>query len=284
MNNNEWINPKLILSDIDGTFIYDDASISKKTIATLNNLINQDPSYHFGLITGRACLHALYLYDQIGLHNTGFLIGNNGTQILNALTKEVIEEHTLDPAITAKIYAKLMEIVKHNHQMQIFVNYNQQPLVYIYNIPSSFWNVYNYGNVLQQHDTFDPNGILLFTMFHADEDVKELEEFIKPFHVSSLSEDGAIAIWCYGVSKQTAILSLLNKYHIKNHDVCVFGDAINDKSMFEIPNVYSVTYTKAKDYLQKIASKVIAEPKSDFIAAGINSFVNYLAKEGNNHE
>ena len=83
-------------------------------------------------------MHALYLYDQIGLHNVGFLIGNNGTQILNALTKEVIEEHTLDPIITNKIYEKLMEIAKHNQKMQIFVNYNKQPLVYIYNISSTF--------------------------------------------------------------------------------------------------------------------------------------------------
>ena len=279
-NNNEWINPKLILSDIDGTFIYDDTTISKKTINTLNNLINHDPSYHFGLITGRACHHALYLYDQLGLHNVGFLIGNNGTQILNALTKEVIEEHTLDPTVTAKIYEKLMEITKHNSKMQIFVNYNQQPLVYIYNIPEAFWRAYNFGNVLQQHATFDPNGILLFTMFHADEDVKTIEEFLTQFNVSHLSEDGAIAIWCSGVSKQTAILSLLKKYHINNHNVCVFGDAINDKSMFEIPGVYSVTYTKAKDYLQKIASKVINEPKSDFIAQGINCFVDYLKDEG----
>lgn len=280
MSNNEWINPKLILSDIDGTFIYDDTTISKKTINTLNNLINHDPSYHFGLITGRACYHALYLYDQLGLHNTGFLIGNNGTQILNALTKEVIEEHTLDPVVTAKIYEKLMEITKRNSKMQIFVNYNQQPLVYIYNIPETFWRAYNFGNVLQQHPTFDPNGILLFTMFHADEDVKTIEEFLTQFNVSHLSEDGAIAIWCAGVSKQTAILSLLKKYHINNHNVCVFGDAINDKSMFEIPGVYSVTYTKAKDYLQKIASKVINEPKSDFIAQGINCFVDYLKDEG----
>lgn len=284
MNNSQWDNPKLILSDIDGTFIYDDATISKKTITTLNNLINHNPSYHFGLITGRACLHALYLYNQIGLNNVGFLIGNNGTQILNALTKEVIEEHTLDPIITAKIYARLLEIAQHNHKMQIFVNYNEQPLVYIYNISKEFWNAYNYGNVLQCHQEFNPNGILLFTMFHADEDVKEIQAFIKQFKVSSLSEDGAIAIWCYGVSKQTAILSLLNKYHIKNHNVCVFGDAINDKSMFEIPGVYSVTYTKAKDYLQQIATKVIDEPKSDFIAQGINCFVNYLDKDGNNHE
>lgn len=280
MSNNEWINPKLILSDIDGTFIYDDTTISKKTINTLNNLINHDPSYHFGLITGRACYHALYLYDQLGLHNTGFLIGNNGTQILNALTKEVIEEHTLDPVVTAKIYEKLMEITKRNSKMQIFVNYNQQPLVYIYNIPETFWRAYNFGNVLQQHAAFDPNGILLFTMFHADEDVKTIEEFLTQFNVSHLSEDGAIAIWCAGVSKQTAILSLLKKYHINNHNVCVFGDAINDKSMFEIPGVYSVTYTKAKDYLQKIASKVINEPKSDFIAQGINCFVDYLKDEG----
>ena len=276
MTKQEWNNPKLILSDIDGTFIYDDASISKKTIVTLQSLINNDSSYHFGLITGRACLHALYLYDKIGLHNTGFLIGNNGTQIMNALTKEVIEEHPLDPSITSKIYTKLMEIASHNKKMQIFVNYNQQPLVYLYNIANSFWNQYNFGNVLQKHSTFDPNGILLFTMFHADEDVVEIANFIKQFHVSSLSEDGAIAIWAYGVSKQTAILSLLNKYHIKNDNVCVFGDAINDKSMFEIPGVYGVTYTKAKDYLQKIATKVIDEPKSDFIAQGINCFVNHV--------
>ena len=151
-------------------------------------------------------------------------------------------------------------------------------------VSRSFWNLYNFGNVLQQHLQFDPNGILLFTMFHADEDVKTIKNFIEPFHVSSLSEDGAIAIWAYGISKQTAILSLLKRYHIKNENVCVFGDAINDKSMFEIPNVYSVTYTHAKEYLQKIASKVIDKPKSDFIAQGIDCFVKHLTKEENNHE
>ena len=87
-----------------------------------------------------------------------------------------------------------MEITKRNSKMQIFVNYNQQPLVYIYNIPETFWRAYNFGDVLQQHKTFDPNGILLFTMFHADEDVKTIEEFLTQFNVSHLSEDGAIAI------------------------------------------------------------------------------------------
>ena len=54
--------------------------------------------------------------------------------------------------------------------------------------------------------------------------------------------------------------------------------------MFEIPHVYSVTYTHAKEYLQKIASKVIAEPKSDFVAQGIDCFVKHLAKKEDNHE
>ena len=46
--------------------------------------------------------------------------------------------------------------------------------------------------------------------------------------------------------------------------------------MFEIPGVYSVTYKDARPCLMPLASDIINEPVSQFIAQGIDDFVNHL--------
>ncbi|MBP5783099.1 HAD hydrolase family protein [bacterium] len=89
---NQPLAPKMIFCDIDGTLIDDKNVISPIAIKGLQNLINNHDDFHFALISGRAVAHEKYFYSQLGLKPTGFLIGNNGSQIYRLKDEKVIAQ------------------------------------------------------------------------------------------------------------------------------------------------------------------------------------------------
>ncbi|MBO7085347.1 HAD hydrolase family protein [bacterium] len=78
------------------------------------------------------------------------------------------------------------------------------------------------------------------------------------------------------MNKASAIEYLVAQEHLKTQQIAVFGNSRNDLSMFQIPNIYSVTYKTAKPYLIKIAKDVIDDAPSAFVSQGITDFLNYL--------
>ncbi|MBO6104004.1 HAD hydrolase family protein [bacterium] len=82
----------MIFCDIDGTLINENYQISPLTVKALQDLINQDRSFHFALISGRSCAHELIFYKELGLKPTGLLVGSNGAQIYNLSSHKMIKE------------------------------------------------------------------------------------------------------------------------------------------------------------------------------------------------
>lgn len=272
----EWNNRKIIFCDVDGTLINSEYQISANTAKTLKNLINNDRSFHFALISGRCCAHELIFYKELGLKPTGLLIGSNGAQIYNLSSHKMIKEWLIDEDVSQAIYNKLMELENKCHHLQFVVDYNFPPLGYAYHVDENFWNKYNVGNSVKLRSEFSNKNVLLFTVLNLQECLEEFTNFLSQFHLCVIPGNNLTGISAYGVTKRNAIEYCLAVYHTQPKHVCVIGDSKNDVNMFEIPEVFSVTYQDAKPDLKKIAKDVVNQPVSEFIAQGVKDFVHYL--------
>ena len=128
--------PKMIFCDIDGTLIDDKNVISPIAIQGLQNLINNHPDFHFALISGRAVAHEKYFYSQLGLKPTGFLIGNNGSQIYSLKKHEVIAQWHLPSNVAQAIYNEVRLLDKKSGKISMLVSYSDEPLAYVYRTDS----------------------------------------------------------------------------------------------------------------------------------------------------
>lgn len=63
------------------------------------------------------------------------------------------------------------------------------------------------------------------------------------------------------VSKGNAIKALCKRLQISLEEVIVFGDSLNDKSMFEVAG-YSIAMGNASDELKNLADKVTLDNNS----------------------
>ena len=77
----------------------------------------------------------------------------------------------------------------------------------------------------------------------------------KPFFLEFMAKN---------VSKGNAIKALCKRLQISLEEVIVFGDSLNDKSMFEVAG-YSVAMGNASDELKKIADEVTLDNNSNGI-------------------
>ena len=77
----------------------------------------------------------------------------------------------------------------------------------------------------------------------------------KPFFLEFMAKN---------VSKGNAIKALCKRLQIPLEEVIVFGDSLNDKSMFEVAG-YSVAMGNASDELKKIADEVTLDNNSNGI-------------------
>ena len=272
----EWNNRKIIFCDVDGTLINENYQISPIAAKALKDLINNDRSFHFSLISGRCCAHELIFYKELGLKPTGLLIGSNGSQIYNLSSHKMIKEWLIDEDVAQAIYNKLMELEKKCHHIQFLVNYNVPPLGYNYNIDAKFWEKYNVGNSVKLRPEFSSKNVLLYTVLNLQECLEEFTSFLSQFHLCVIPGNNLTGISAYGVTKRNAIEYTLMAYHTQPKHVCVIGDSKNDVNMFEIPEVYSITYKDAKPYLKKIAKDVVDLPVSEFIAKGLDDFKHHL--------
>ena len=274
---NQEQTPKMIFCDIDGTLIDDKNVISPIAIQGLQNLINNHPDFHFALISGRAVAHEKYFYSQLGLKPTGYLSGNNGSQIYRLKDNKVIAQWHIPANVAQAIYNEVKVLDKLSGKICMLVSYSDEPLAYVYR-PDDTWPIYNVNNILKCRKEFSPNNVLLMTIFHLEEQLPAMLEFLHHFNLTLVPGPNLTAITNGGVTKRHAIEYVLNSLKVPQNNVAVFGDSKNDISMFEMPGVYSVTYETARDYLKKIACDVVNEPVSAFIATGLNDFVRYLNK------
>ncbi len=248
---------KIVLSDIDGTFLKNDKSIPELHATAAKMLLAQNKK--FALVSARMPEAIYPITDEIGLPRIP-VISYSGALVLTE-TEEILYDKKMTLDDTKNILAAIesgwkdiavnyytgrkwyvREIDIENKYVQYEIKVTQAPTT-----PANFENLIA-ENIL-------PNKILIMCEPPICEEMeRELGAQFKNLNVVR-SARHLLEIMDKTVSKATGIEILLKHYDIKVEEAVAFGDNYNDIEMLQyIPQ--SVAMKNAPPAIQKIASAV----------------------------
>lgn len=96
---------KLLVLDVDGTILNSERKISQRTITTLRKV--QSIGIKVALASGRPTYGLLSLAKAIDLSSyDGYIISNNGAQVISACNGEILFERSIDPQMVPYLEKK----------------------------------------------------------------------------------------------------------------------------------------------------------------------------------
>lgn len=258
----------LYITDLDGTLLNTESTLSTYTIGTINTLVDK------GLIFTYATARSLYSALPVtkGLTTNLPVIIYNGCAIINAKTRELL----YSCQFSKEEIVEVKEILKDNY-----------PFVYSYidekETVSYYQKYVNDGmqfyldkrkddprfNPVDHQDIYQGR-VFYFTCIGKKEDlekvyykIKDKDKYHVVFHQEIYREEYWLEIMPKNATKANAILKL--KEILKIDKIVSFGDAINDLPMFLISDeCYAVE--NAVTELKNIATGIIQSNNQDGVA------------------
>ena len=264
---------KLIAVDVDGTLVNSKGKITDKT---RDALIAATKAGHEVMIVSGRPTYGLrdqaktLAFDKFG----GVLSSYNGGQLYDYKEGKILANHTMDFDVAKRMldFSKLLDL-------ELMIPYGE---VIITDYGDNFYTnreskMLNMGikAVEDIRDSLDfaPNKLL----FAQDPDkidepsMRLLDEF------GDVTEQVKSARFYYevmpkGLSKGTSILEACKIFDIDREDTIVFGDEMNDMSMFEVAGT-GVAMGNAVESIKNVADYVTKTNNEDGIAYYLENFV-----------
>jgi Cof subfamily protein (haloacid dehalogenase superfamily) len=223
----DW-RPRLIVSDLDGTLLRRDETISDETLAELQRWA--DDGVPLVLATGRPPRWMLGVRKQLG---SGTAICCNGAVLLDLGEFTVLDEHPLTPDVLQAITGELRR---------------RQP---------GTWFAVEYGDQFRHEPIYQPRwdvdapGVAVATLAEmvaqpvakllARHEELSRDEFVElvadvvgdSATVTNSSADALAEISAYGVTKATGLARVAGDRGLGPADIVYFGDMPNDLAAFE---------------------------------------------------
>lgn len=268
---------KLVVSDLDGTFLLSNGELSTKNINIVKSL--QKKNIKFTLASGRSDLMcASYIKD---CNITLPIISSNGALIRSLNDNKIISKIIIDPyvAVTIMDFCKKhsLDYITYNTDELFFTNdslriekfkaYNE--IAKRNNTKPIKLNFYN-----NNHKIISQNGVLKILLFSQSKDNLNIAmNFLNSIPEISfvLSEKNALDISCFGTSKGEALKELCSSLNILPEETCVFGDYINDISMMKLAGI-SFSMADSPDSVKDIAT-FVTDSNDD---SGVGNTLEYI--------
>ena len=220
--------PRLIASDMDGTLLRSDETVSARTRAELGSW--RAEGVPVVIATGRPPRWMTGIREVLG---TGTAVCCNGALLLDLETMQVVGEHSLQPDVLADVTAQLR---------------SRQP---------DTWFAVEYGDQFRHEPVYQPRwdveapGVAVATLAEMvqqpvakllarhealgrDEFVALVDEVVGGrATVTNSSRDALAEISALGVTKATGLAELCELHGLTAADVVFFGDMPNDLAAFE---------------------------------------------------
>ncbi|MDO4167220.1 MAG: HAD family hydrolase [Eubacteriales bacterium] len=259
----------LFLSDLDGTLLQRDATISPKSCAIINRLVEQ------GMIFSYATARSIHTAVSVtrGLHVRVPVITKNGAFIDDIEGKKTLCENVFSWQDTQDIYDHLQ---KYGINPLVFSVVDGQER-YSYDCENMSRGVFKFvkdhegdfrDHPVKGNDTILEGKVHYFTCIGAVDELQEIYqrlagEYNCIFSKDTYSDDQWLEIMPKYATKAYAMKQLQQLCGCDR--VVVFGDGINDVSMFEMADeCYAVG--NAVSALKEIATDVIGENEMDGVA------------------
>ncbi|MFP5371868.1 MAG: HAD family hydrolase [Actinomycetes bacterium] len=223
----DW-RPRLIVSDMDGTLLRSDDTVSSATVAELERWRGE--GVPVVLATGRPprWMHGI---REVLRHGTAVCC--NGAVLLDLETSEILDEDPLSPGVLREVTAGLR---RHQPDTWFAVEYGDQ---------------FRHEPVYRPRWDVDAPGVEVATLAERvaapaakllarhealprDEFVALVEEVVGDLAtVTNSSSDALAEISAAGVTKASGLAKVAARHGVDPGDVVVFGDMPNDIAAFE---------------------------------------------------
>ena len=243
---------KIVLSDIDGTFLTDDKKVTDKTAYAANQLIKN--GLKFVLVSARMPEAIYPITDSIGLPRIP-LICYSGAYVLTD-DETVLHDKKMPLADTKDILAAMQKwsdiSVNFYSGRNWFVRNIDNRIQREINITQAHADIANFDDLI--NNNIAPHKIMVICDPTTCRDMElSLQTFTNLNVVRSAPH--LLEIMDISVSKAVGIQVLLNHFNLTVDDAIAFGDNYNDIQMLQlIPN--SVAMANAPDDIKKIAHDV----------------------------
>ncbi len=215
--------PRVVASDLDGTLVRSDGTISARTLAALDAV--EDAGALVIFVTGRPPRWLAPVAQATG--HRGLAICTNGAQVYDLGTEKVVAEHLLGPPVTAEVVRVLQAALpdaayavertsgfgytpEYRPRWEIPADSLQAAVEQLISEPAA--------KLLVRHDALDADALLAA----ARDVVGHLAE------LTHSSLDGLVEISASGVSKATTLELLCTERGFFAEQVLAFGDMPND--------------------------------------------------------
>ncbi|MDD3168345.1 MAG: Cof-type HAD-IIB family hydrolase [Eubacteriales bacterium] len=265
---------RLIVSDLDGTLLRDDHTLSEYTKAVIHRVSEQ--GVDFMLATGRIFGGARQYAKELKLNTP--ILACNGALIKEAAGKLLYGKPLLDETL-----GEIFQLLTDNHYY--FHCYGEESF-YTREFGNSLTAFYSFNTGLPEEERFPMVEIDPIELIGKDTIYKVLarcegEEERKVLY-SSLSEIAGASVtvsWhntfdicADGVSKASAIERYAKKNGIRQSEILCFGDNYNDMDMLQYAGLGIAVENGVKE-LKEAADYVTANNNADGVARAIERFV-----------
>ena len=260
----DW-RPKLIVSDMDGTLLRWDDTVSEATVAELERW--REDGVPVVLATGRPP-RWMHRIREVLRHGTAVCC--NGAVLLDLETFEFLDEDLLAPAVLEEITAELR---RREAEIWFAVEYGDQFRHEPVYQPRWDVNAPGVGVATLEEMVQEPVAKLLarHEALSRDEFVLLVEEVIGDRATVTNSSDDALAeISAAGVTKASGLAKVAAGHGIGPEEVVVFGDMPNDIAAFEWVRDgggRAVAMAHAHPDLLAVATDVTGTNEDDGVAA-----------------
>jgi Cof subfamily protein (haloacid dehalogenase superfamily) len=269
---------KLVATDLDGTLLHSDGSVSDRARAALKSAA--DAGLVVVFVTGRPPRWLDVLVEDTGY--VGVAVGANGAVLYDMTTEEVVSAHTLDQDLMTELVGAIR---KEFPQVQFAVEYG-----------AGFAAEPGYVHDWQINPPYDRRGVAI-----AKPRVGELAEIITEPAVKLLAKDrevdadlflaaatalvgeratithsssfGLLEISAPGVTKATGLAEIADRHGVAPHQVAAIGDMPNDLPMLQWAG-HSYAVANAHPSVQEVADEVVGSNDEDAVAQLIEGLLS----------
>ncbi|HEY9438605.1 MAG TPA: HAD family hydrolase [Streptomyces sp.] len=265
---------KLVATDLDGTLLRDDGTVSERTRNALAAAAAAGAAHI--IVTGRAVPWTRHILDDLGYD--GLAVCGQGAQVYHAGERRLLTSLTLDRQLAgialSKIEAEVGPLALAasrdglDGEVLVGPGYRVQggplPAVFV-NDPAEMWTA-PLNKVYIQHPELDDDALA----GAARAVVGGLVDVV-------MAGPGVVEILPLGLSKATGLSLAARRLGVTADDTLAFGDMPNDIPMFGWAR-HGVAMANAHDALKAVAQEITASNEQDGIALVLERLLGTAAR------
>lgn len=263
---------KLVVTDMDGTFLDGSSKITEKNMAAVRRL--RELGIHFSPVTGRGT-PGLLQFQPI-LEQKEPCVTYNGCMVVDPVTEEILYHLTLTEADARKVASLAKEL-----DANLFIWSNNKPYALADNDTKKTYERHA-GMPIEVVDSVEPlieQGVTKYLMFdgnraHADYWQSVFAERAAEFDSVCvvMSGDGFLDVVNSNASKGTAVEELARSYGISREEIIALGDGFNDVPMLEYAGL-GIAMANSEPDVQARADYVTGANTEDGVAQALEKFI-----------